>query len=400
MSIRINEWSSTRFYSFLFLVTIFGITQGFLVPVISTMLEQMHLSPSVNGISAAMLYVGMLFSMMFYSKLISRWGYRNTIILGIVILLASMILFSFTKGIWWWSILRFFVGIGSNIALLSCQVWVIATVDPAHKGKRLSQFGLMYGLGFGLGPLGMNILSFGYFVPFVIIISLLVIGLIISLRLTKGHADFAASNKGQTSLPTSYKTAYKLGFLAMIPMLLYGILEVALSGNFPVYGLKLGLTQGEISLLITTFIWGSLIFQMPLGMLGDKIGRRNLLRILCSLGGLGMILVPLVGNHFIGLFLILGLSGGLVGSLFSLGLAYMDDILPAHLLPKGSALCSIHYSLGSIIGPYLGGSLMQYMGINTLFYFLGSTLVGFVILTFLFRSYGVARERVIETQIS
>jgi MFS family permease len=398
MSARIHEWSATRFYSFLFLVTIFGIMQGFLVPVISTMLEQMHYSPSVNGFSAAMLYVGMLFSMMFYSKLISRLGYRNTIIIGIVILLVSIILFTFTKGIWWWSTLRFFVGIGCNIALLSCQVWVIATVNPAHKGKRLSQFGLMYGLGFGLGPLGMNILSFGYFVPFSIIIVLLVIGLIISFRLTKGHADFSASSKDETPLPTSYKVAYKLGFLAMIPMLLYGILEVALSGNFPVYGLKSGLTQGEISLLITTFIWGSLIFQMPLGMLGDKIGRRNLLRILCSLGGLGMIIVPFVGNHFVGLFLILGFSGGLVGSLFSLGLAYMDDILPSHLLPKGSALCSIHYSLGSIIGPYIGGSLMQYMGITSLFYFLGSALLGFVTLTFIFRSYGITKkEPIMET---
>ncbi|MCH5584819.1 MFS transporter [Shimazuella sp. AN120528] len=398
MQTSVDKWSITRFYTFLFLVTVFGITQGFLIPVISTMLEQMHLTPSVNGFSAAMLYVGMLFSMMFYSKLISRWGYRNTIIVGISILLISFVLFPFTYGIWWWSVLRFLVGIGNNIALLSCQVWLIATVDPAHKGKRLAQFGLMYGLGFGIGPLGLNLISHGYLIPFIALIILLVVSLIVSFRLTKGYANFAKTNDKQQEVSASYKTVYKISFLAMIPMLLYGILEVALSGNFPVYGLKLGLTKGEISLLITAFIWGSLVFQLPLGMLGDKIGRKNLLRILCSLGGFGMLFVPLVGDSFLGLFIILGLSGGFVGSLFSLGLAFMDDILPAHLLPKGSALCSMHYSVGSIIGPYLGGTLMQYMGISSLFYFLGLALIGFVALTFVFRSYGITKkEAIIET---
>jgi len=190
MTARVNEWSTTRFYTFLFLVVIFGVTQGFLVPVITTMLEQAHLSPSLNGLSAAMLYVGMLFSMLFYSKLITLYGYRNTILLGVFILLVSFVLILFTKGVWIWSILRFFVGIGNNIALLSCQVWVIATVNPKYKGRRLSQFGMMYGLGFGLGPLGLNALSFGYAVPFVIIITLLVIAFVLSLQLTKGHADF------------------------------------------------------------------------------------------------------------------------------------------------------------------------------------------------------------------
>jgi MFS family permease len=397
MHSNVNEWSTSRFYSFLFLVTVFGVTQGFLIPVISTMLEQMQVSSSINGLSAAMLYVGMLFSMMFYSKLITRWGYRNTIVLGIAILLVSFLFLPFIQGIWWWTILRFFVGIGNNIALLSCQVWLIATVDPDHKGKRLSQFGLMYGLGFGLGPLGLNMSEHGYLIPIITLIVLLVISILIGFRLTNGQADFAKTEEEQ-QVSVSYKTIYQLGFLAMIPMLLYGFLEVALSGNFPVYGLKLGLTKGEISLLITAFIWGSLVFQIPLGVLGDKIGRKNLLRILCTLGGIGMIFVPLVGNHFAGLFLILGLSGGFVGSLFSLGLAFMDDILPSHLLPKGSALCSMHYSIGSIIGPYLGGSLMQHLGITSLFYFLGSALLGFVMLTFIFRSNSVSKKKpVMET---
>jgi MFS family permease len=402
MNPSINEWSTSRFFIFLFLVFIFGVTQGFLVPVITTMLEQVHLSPSLNGLSASMLYVGMLFSMLFYSKLITRWGYRNTILFGVSILLVSLILILFTKGVWMWSILRFFVGIGDNIALLSCQVWVIATVNPKYKGRRLSQFGMMYGLGFGLGPLGINLLSFGYAVPFVILLVLLVISLVLSFRLTKGHADFSNPEE-ESSAPSSvtYKNAYKLGFLAMIPMLLYGFLEVALSGTFPIYGIKSGLTKTEISGLITAFVWGSLVFQIPLGMLGDKIGRRNLLRILCFTGGLGMLLVPLAGNNVTALFVLLGLSGGLVGSLFSLGLAYMDDILPASLLPKGSALCSMHYSIGSIIGPYMGGTLMQYVGIESLFYFLGAALMGFVILSFMLHTHGAARKNsVVETHIS
>ena len=64
-----------------------------------------------------------------------------------------------------------------------------------------------------------------------------------------------------------------------------------------------------------------------------------------------------------------------VGSMFSLGISYMSDLLPSHLLPAGNLLCGISFSLGSMIGPVAGGWYMQRFESANLFYFITVILV-------------------------
>jgi MFS family permease len=39
----------------------------------------------------------------------------------------------------------------------------------------------------------------------------------------------------------------------------------------------------------------------------------------------------------------------------------MADLLPKGLLPTGNLLCSIFFSAGSIIGPFIGGVVIEYV---------------------------------------
>lgn len=57
-----------------------------------------------------------------------------------------------------------------------------------------------------------------------------------------------------------------------------------------------------------------------------------------------------------------------VGSTFTLGISFMTDLLPSHLLPAGNLLCGISFSLGSIFGPIAGGWYMQTFESANLFY--------------------------------
>ena len=73
--------------------------------------------------------------------------------------------------------------------------------------------------------------------------------------------------------------------------------------------------------------------------------------------------------------LLLFTAGMAVGSMFSLGISYMSDLLPSHLLPAGNLLCGISFSLGSMIGPVAGGWYMQRFESANLFYFITVILV-------------------------
>lgn len=66
-------------------------------------------------------------------------------------------------------------------------------------------------------------------------------------------------------------------------------------------------------------------------------------------------LLPWSGNHFMFALILLTLAGGLVGSFFSLGLAYAADLLPKSFLAAANVLASFHFNLGSVIGPNISG---------------------------------------------
>lgn len=158
-----------------------------------------------------------------------------------------------------------------------------------------------------------------------------------------------------------------------------------MNSNFPIYGLRTGLTAGEIATLLPFFGIGGLILQLPLGYLSDRYGRKIILMIAGSLGGLLFLIVPLIGSDYFGLLVIFMLTGGLVGSFFSLGLAYAADILPRHLLPTANVIASIHFNIGSIAGPNLGGAAMHFGSAGLLFVILGLLFLTFSVAGLLFR---------------
>lgn len=82
-------------------------------------------------------------------------------------------------------------------------------------------------------------------------------------------------------------------------------------------------------------------------------------------------LVPVAGTHFWWTLVLLTVAGGLVGSFFSLGLAYAADILPKALLPAANVVASFHFTIGSILGPNLGGQMINWISPGSMFILLG-----------------------------
>ncbi len=124
---------------------------------------------------------------------------------------------------------------------------------------------------------------------------------------------------------------------------------------------------------------GSLILQLPLGALSDKIGRKPVMLCCGTIGALVFLAVPLAGGYVPGMLIAFAAAGGLVGSFYSLGLAYAADCLPKQALPTANMIASIHFSVGSILGPYLGGMGIQHVALPSMFYLLGGMFALFVL---------------------
>src|SRR5699024_4392692 len=123
---------------------------------------------------------------------------------------------------------------------------------------------------------------------------------------------------------------------------------------------------------------GSIITQLPLGMLSDRFGRKNILMFVFSVGIICFILAGILEASVTALFILFMLSGMFIGSIFSLGIAYMTDLLPNTLLPAGNIMISVWFSIGSIIGPLLSGTFIDLFP-NISFFYLVVAMLGIVL---------------------
>ncbi|WP_257985554.1 MFS transporter [Bacillus sp. V5-8f] len=146
----------------------------------------------------------------------------------------------------------------------------------------------------------------------------------------------------------------KYAWVAFLPPFGYGFLKASLNGNFPVHALRSGIDISMVSIIITSFSAGSLMSQIPFGVMSDKIGRRKVLLFILFFGFLILFSSGFLYKSPISLLLCFLLTGVMVGSTFSLGISYMADLVPRNLLPTGNLLCGIFFSVGSICGPFIG----------------------------------------------
>lgn len=366
----------THYFILIAVVVAAGLSQGLLLPVLAIFLERMGISSSMNGLNAAALYVGSFAMTLVAERLLGWVGFKKLIISGLVLVMLSLVAFPLIPSVAVWFVLRVLVGIGDSALHYAAQLWVLMMSTTKNRGRSISFYGMSYGLGFSIGPLGIPLLKYGEAVPFIILAVLfLFILLVVVFKLPNLKPE--KSENGEQQPAGRYLKSYRLAWFALIPAFLYGYMEAGINSNFPVYGLRSGFTLGEISALLPFVGIGGLVLQLPLGIWSDKFGRKRVLAIAGIVGGCCFLLIPVAGTNFWVTLILLTLAGGLVGSFFSLGLAYAADILPRVLLPAANVVASFHFNAGSIAGPNAGGAIMETGWNGGIFVLLGGLYILF-----------------------
>lgn len=385
----------TRFWILIALVTISGFSQGMLLPLLAVILENEGISSSVNGLHATGLYIGILISSPFMEKPLQKIGYKPMIMIGGALVFLSLLFFPFWQSLWFWFILRVVIGIGDQILHFGTQTWITSTSDSNSRGKSIAFYGLFFSLGFTLGPLMTNLLQFSLFAPFLLsaLLSFSVWLLMLRVRNEMPEKDHATAYG--TSSFTRFTKAIKIAWVAFLPPLTYGFLEATLHGIFPVYGMRIGHDVNVLSFIIPCFAAASLFSQIPLGALSDRIGRKKVILTVLTGGIAAFILAALFENSVVWLIITFALAGLFVGSLFSLGISYMTDLLPRELLPAGNILCGMAFSIGSILGPFISGTFLDLVPNLSFFY----VIVGLLILVWIFTAVGSKESKEAATSL-
>ncbi|MEC0265876.1 MFS transporter [Paenibacillus anseongense] len=363
-------------------IIVAGMSQGMLLPLLTILLDRSGVSTDANGLNAAALYIGIFSTMFFIEKPVRRFGYKPVIMVGMGLVITANCLFPAWQHIGFWFVLRLMVGIGDSALHYATQLWIVTSSPKEHRGRNITLYGMAYGIGFSLGPVGITLLKVGIWGPFLTTSSFFLIILLLMTRLKNERPE-----RGER-VEAVHERASKVAAIAWFPLitsLLYGYMEASMNSNFPLYGLRIGLSEANIGILLPVMGVGGLIMQLPLGIWSDRIGRKKILISSGLIGALAFLCIPFAGTKLWLIGLLFAIAGGMVGSFFSLGLAYAADILPRHLLPTANVLASIQYSVGSIAGPLIGGIAIRYSNVASIFYMLSLIYVLFALSGLRFR---------------
>lgn len=370
-----TEKLSLRFWVLISMIALSGFSQGMLAPVIAIIFEQDGVSSSINGLHATAIYIGILLVSPFMERPLQRFGYKRIISVGALIVITAFALFPVWKSILFWFILRLIIGIGDNMLHFGTQTWITSSSPIAKRGRNIALYGLFFGVGFAVGPLMTRLIAINEALPFIISAGM---SLIVWTTLFFIKNELPEKGNEPVSFFSTFNRfgrVWKYAWIAFLPPFGYGFLEASLNGNFPVYALRIGIDVSAVSIILPAFAFGGIVFQLPLGIMSDRYGRRRVLMTSMLLGFLAFMGAGLLQEYPAAIFIFFFIAGMFTGSTYSMGIAYMTDLLPKELLPAGNLMCSILFSFGSISGPLIGGLAIQYLDGISFFYILSFMLL-------------------------
>jgi len=172
------------------------------------------------------------------------------------------------------------------------------------------------------------------------------------------------------TLTLDVRTLYRIAPVSIVGCFGAGLVNTAVLGLAPVYGLGIGLSASAIPLLIVAAQLGSLVVQWPLGWLSDTIDRRYVIIMATGISAAASLAAATLGDLEVWVpFVMFGVWGGFSLSVYSVCIAHASDhVEPSQLVPVVSSLL-MSWAAGSTIGPPIATMTMTGLGQNGLFFF-------------------------------
>jgi MFS family permease len=156
---------------------------------------------------------------------------------------------------------------------------------------------------------------------------------------------------------------YRNSPLGVVGVTLSGVISAIIFSMGPVYARLRGLETSGVATFMAVSILAAVVTQYPVGRLSDRMDRRTVIAMVCTLATLvagGIVVFPQMPHA---VFLALAaLFSGLVLTLYSLSVSHVNDKLePAQMVAASSALLLVN-GVAAALGPILLGSLIAAFG--------------------------------------
>ena len=327
-------------------VSIVGVGLSLSMALLSVRLAEAGYSARAIGLNPAAGGLATLAIARFVPRLARRLGVQTLLFIALLTAIASLAAFAAHENYWSWLVIRGVFGAALTILFVLSEFWINSVAPPHRRGMILGLYTTSLAAGFAAGPTILTVTGTQGLMPFLAAIALFIVAAV-PVAIVGGQAP---------EIEEQTKTSLR-GFVAAAPVatlaaLFYGAIETAAMGLLPVYALHNGMAAETGALLVSLFALGNVIFQIPVGLLSDRCNRRRLLLMIAAAGMLGALLLPLaLDTGFLLFAALLVVWGGVVGSLYAVGLAHLGARYKGAELAAANATYIMLYSVGMLAGP-------------------------------------------------
>ena len=356
-------------------ISVVGICIGLGMPLLSVILEQRGYSASMIGLNTAFAGIASIAAAPFAAPMASRLGVVPAMIAMIILGGLSFAGFYLFASFGAWLVLRCSLHFALAVLFILSEYWISHSAPARSRGLMLGIYATMLSLGFALGPFIFSQTGSKGFLPFGLACAIITLAIIPVVIARKRSPDFE-DKEHVPFLPYVTKVP-----TATAAVLVYGAVETGGFALLPLYGSRIGFSEGDTALLMTMIGIGNVVFQIPIGMLSDRVkDRRWVLLAIAALGLAGMVAMPFFSESWWRLAGLLFMWGGMVAGLYTVGLAHLGSKLSGRELASANAAFIFCYAVGMLVGPQLIGLGMDITGPHGFAGVLGGFFAAYVLL--------------------
>jgi MFS family permease len=318
--------------------------------------EQLGLSKTGAGILAAAYPAGTFAGAIPAGWLASRWGVKQTLLLGLSMLGVTSLAFAFADTVLLLDAARFVQGVGGACMWAAGMAWLVSASPPERRGELIgSALGAAI-IGVLLGPVlggAASVLS-----PETVFSAVAVLALVLAVLAWQIPGVAPSGTPGLRAFGVAMRRpALVAGFwLFTLPALFAGVVEVLA----PLRLDDLGASGAAIGLVFLVAA-GVEAFVSPFtGRLSDRRGRLAPIRIGLALALVMALLLPLPGTALLVAATVVGVIAAL-GTFWAPAMALLSDAAEDAGLDQGLAfaISNLAWAVGHVVGAGGGGALAE-----------------------------------------
>jgi len=356
------------------------IALGVVGPLVPLMLLSHGVPAPEIGLVASCYSAGFIVGTLVLGRLIARIGHRAGMVVVSVFAGLTVAALTVESGTILWAALRAAMGLGHAGICIVAESWLNSHAGNHNRGRIFSAYLLTTWGGSALGPLAIGAFPAS---GALLLAAAGVLGLT-ALPLLQSRA--AAPPAPPANRPRMGLVALmRLSPVGIACCLAAGLCNTAYYAMSPVALAGQGHSTGEIASFLVAINLAGMLVQMPLGMLSDRIGRRQVAVSALTLGGVtGGLLFHLADT---GMAVLVAAGIGLAcmtSGLYGLGASQTNDRIAEDgggdtVSASGGLLLA--WAIGSTVGPTVAGAAMAWIGPAGLFFYLACVLVAGAVFT-------------------